>query len=289
MEDLTPTTRDLGCNHSRIPLKLGASIDISRVADTTSHCLSPNQGFESLLISLQQGQGDMFYFTNSSATGESYAIQALNVSANMVGDLTLVYRLWIVAGNSKRKGWIVVPFATSILGAGTSSLVIIQSICADFFGALGFFGIWESSLYISNVNLRASVSFLSKIFPFSSYLYLIAYTNLGVFLPLCTNAIATASLSYHIWKETRYEFGPSAQNRGRLRLVAMGLIETGLIYFAVQLGNSVVISMQWYENAVDIDGASIDIDGATQWLGALNSMIPVGWHICVSHLVVMTC
>lgn len=58
---------------------------------------------------------------------DSFATGTLNALGNMVGDLTLVYRLWIVVGDSWSKVWIMVPIATSILGAGMYLFIILQS------------------------------------------------------------------------------------------------------------------------------------------------------------------
>lgn len=50
---------------------------------------------------------------------------------NMVGDLTLVYRLWILVGESKYKYWVAVPLSTSILGAGASLFIVTKSSLTD--------------------------------------------------------------------------------------------------------------------------------------------------------------
>lgn len=104
----------------------------------------------------------------------------------------------------------------------------------------------------------------------------IANTNAGVFLPLCTNFMTTTSLSYRIWKETRYCEGlaPSLHNKTRLRRIAVGLVETGFIYFAVQLSYTVTTAMILYEDTYS-GHPSVDVSWAWNVTNPLNAMIPV--------------
>lgn len=80
----------------------------------------------SLLIYFLQEFGGLIERSTSYPVGDSAAAVILTVLGNMVGDLTLVYRLWIVMADSKYRGWIVIPVVTSILGAGTSPIIITQ-------------------------------------------------------------------------------------------------------------------------------------------------------------------
>lgn len=94
--------------------------------------------------------------------------------------------------------------------------------------------------------------------------------------------MATTSLSYHIWKETRHDFAPSLQNKARLRRVALGLIETGFIYFAFQLSYTVILVKFVY----DFKYSSSGTGPVLVWYvtSVLNAQIPVRWlvHIIVS-------
>lgn len=89
--------------------------------------------------------------------------------------------------------------------------------------------------------------------------------------------MATASISYLIWVETRNEIAPYVRNKARLRLIALGLIETGFIYFAVQLSYSVVIAVTWYQYTHGDGNPSNDVNWAFSIISAFSSMIPVSW------------
>lgn len=110
---------------------------------------------------------------------------------------------------------------------------------------------------------------------FSFFPYLPTEANTAVFLPLCTNFMATAGLSYRIYKETRHESAPSMQNKARLRLIAMGLIETGFFYSAIQLSNCVISAIALDRSIRGIFPLPVDILWALAVLGALNAMTPV--------------
>lgn len=60
--------------------------------------------------------------------GEILAFGILASLANMVGNLTLVYRLWIVLGDSKSRVWLWIPTATTIIGAGMTIRRILNVI-----------------------------------------------------------------------------------------------------------------------------------------------------------------
>lgn len=91
--------------------------------------------------------------------------------------------------------------------------------------------------------------------------------------------MATTALSYYIWKETRYEFAPSMPNKIRLRRVAMGLIETGFIYFAVQFSYFIVIAIGWYEWTHGSNQPSVDLWWAEEVTNAMFAVIPVRWLV----------
>lgn len=84
-----------------------------------------------------------------------------------MGDLTLVYRLWIVAGDSKFRYWIVVPVATAVVGAGKSLHVVAIMRRSETPKLIVFkgFGIFNSvSIFFeTSYNLIDASSLLGKL------------------------------------------------------------------------------------------------------------------------------
>lgn len=111
--------------------------------------------------------------------------------------------------------------------------------------------------------------------------------NVGAFLRLCTNLIATAGLSYRIWVETGHDNGLSAESQARVRRVALGLIETGSIYLAVQLSYTVTTSITWYQLTHGSGLPPVDSLWAWSVTNALSTMIPVRFITEIPILVTM--
>lgn len=113
------------------------------------------------------------------------------------------------------------------------------------------FGLINISTFVSNdINWEDGSIFFSKSrFLLTVYHLPLLTVIIDAFLGLCTNFMVTAGLSYRIWSETRHDFASSMQNKTRLRQIAMGLIETGFIYFAAQLSFTVILAMAWYSEA----------------------------------------
>lgn len=88
--------------------------------------------------------------------------------------------------------------------------------------------------------------------------------------------MATGGLSYRIWVETGHDLTPSTRNRTRLRQVAVGLIETGSIYLAIQLSYTITVAVAWYQiNHDPHKRPSAEFWWAWNVIGAFETMIPV--------------
>lgn len=70
---------------------------------------------------------------SNGAPGVAFVDQVLGALSNMIADLILVYRLWIIMGDSKHRIWVAVPVATAVLGTGESRLPIQSSFHTNCF------------------------------------------------------------------------------------------------------------------------------------------------------------